>query len=84
MQAINPNLTAIDIIQAGSTGLKALVTEAQLPIVLASYAKGLDMVFKITAGLSMVAFIAVFGVEWKNIKIDKKTKNAQDSHSTSD
>jgi hypothetical protein len=81
MQAINPDLTAIDIIQAGSTGLKTLVTEAQLPIVLASYAKGLDMVFKITAGLSMVAFIAVFGVEWKNIKVDKKTKNAQDSQS---
>ena len=78
MQAINPDLTAIDIIRAGITGLKTLVTETQLPIVLVSYANSLDLIFKITAGLSTVAFILALGVEWKNIKIDK-TKSTEDS-----
>src|SRR5271169_6842835 len=79
MQAINPDLTALDIIRAGSTGLKTLVTEAQLPAVLVSYANSLDMIFKITAGLSTIAIILALGVEWKNIKRDKKTKNKEDS-----
>lgn len=79
MQAIDPDLTAIDIIRAGVTGLKTLVSEAQLPIVLVSYANSLDLVFKVTAGLSMIAFIMALGVEWKNIKIDKKTKDVEES-----
>lgn len=78
MQAINPDLTALDIIRAGSTGLKTLVTETQLPAVLVSYANSLDMIFKITAGLSTIAIILAFGVEWKNIKRDKKTNNKED------
>ena len=79
MQAINPDLTTIDILQAGTTGLKTLVTETQLPSVLASYANSLDLIFKIAAGLSTVAFILTFGVEWKSIKIDKKAKDAEGS-----
>lgn len=78
IRTINPDLTAIDIMQAGSTGLKTLVTEAQLPTVLVSYANSLDLIFKMTAGLSMVAFVLALGVEWKNIKIDQK-KNAESS-----
>src|SRR5271169_2019386 len=57
IQAINPGLTAIDIMRAGTTGLKTLVTKAQLPIILVSYANSLDLIFKMTAGLSTVAFI---------------------------
>ena len=78
MQAINPNLTAMDIIRAGTTGLKTLVTEAQLPTVLVSYANSLDLIFKLTAGLSTVAVILALGVEWKNIKTDKM-KSAEGS-----
>lgn len=84
IQEINPDLTAIDIIRAGTTGLKTLVTEAQLPTVLVSYANSLDLVFKITAGLSVVAFMLALGVEWKNIKIDKRTKNVESPQYTSD
>ena len=79
MLAINPDLTAMDIIRAGITGLKTLVSETQLPNVLLSYANSLDLVFKVTAALSTIAFIMALGVEWKNIKIDKKTKDAEES-----
>ena len=79
MQAVNPDLTTIDIIQAGSTGLKKLVTDTQLPTILVSYAKSLDLIFKIAAGVSTVAFILAFGVEWKSIKIDKKAQDMESS-----
>lgn len=79
MQAIDPNLTAMDIIRAGTTGLKTLVTEVQLPTVLVLYANSLDLVFKITATLSTVALILALGVEWKSIKTDKKTKSEEGS-----
>src|SRR5437016_5984623 len=68
IQAMNPDLTTIDIIQAGTTGLKTLVTETQLPTVLVSYANSLDLVFKIAAGISTVAIFLALGVEWKSIK----------------
>jgi hypothetical protein len=72
MQDINPNLTSKDIIAAGATGLKELVMESQLPIVLRMYASGLDGTFKVAAAFSGVGLLASLGIEWKNIKKGKQ------------
>ena len=79
MQAVNPDLTAIDILQAGATGLKTLVTEAQLPTVLVDYANSLDAVFKVDAAIAAVAVTLAFFIEWKSIKKDKKPKDVEGS-----
>ena len=72
LQAINPDLTEIEIVEAGATGLKALVTESEFPTVLVAYAKSLDAVFIVAATLAAVAAILALRVEWKSIKKDEK------------
>jgi hypothetical protein len=68
MQAIDPSLTAEEIIKAGATGLKALVSEGQLPGVLAAYAKSLNATFHVAVAMSALAVVMACFVEWKNIK----------------
>lgn len=67
MQAIDPSLTANEIVMAGATGLKSLVP-SQLPAVLAAYAKSLDATFEVA--IAMAGMGAVMGcfVEFKSIK----------------
>ena len=79
IQAVNPNLDATDILRAGATGLKALVTEAQLPAVLVYYANSLDSVFKVGAATAAVAVILALFIEWKSIKKDKKPMDVERS-----
>src|SRR5215471_7576802 len=52
--AIIPDLTEIQIVEAGATGLKTLVTEDQLPTVLVAYSGSLDGVFIVAAALAAV------------------------------
>lgn len=79
LQMVNPDLTVQDIIQAGATGLKKLVTESQLLTILVAYANSLDVVFKVAAGLAVVACMLALGVEWKSIKKDKNHKDGEGS-----
>lgn len=71
MIEVNSNLTATDIIEAGATGLKALVTEDQLPTVLLAYAKSLDLGFIIGVVMAVMAILAALPVEWKSVKKPK-------------
>ena len=73
LQALSPDLTKMEIVEAGATGLKALVTESELPTLLVAYAKSVDAVFIIAATLASVAAILALCVEWKSIKKDKPT-----------
>jgi hypothetical protein len=70
IQGLNPDLTSKDIMAAGATGLKGLVTESQLPLTLKAYAGSLDGTFKVAAAFSVVGVIVAFGIEWKSIKKD--------------
>lgn len=68
MQAINPALTSIQIVQAGAIGVKDLVQYWETPRFLVAYAKTLSGVFIVAAGLGGVAVLPTFRIEWKNIK----------------
>jgi hypothetical protein len=73
MQLIDPNVTIPEIVAAGATGLKDLVSPAQLPAVLIAYAESIDLgVFVTSAVLGGLAFLTAFGVEWKNVKKEAK------------
>jgi len=71
IQATNPDLTAMNITQAGATGLKTLVTESQLPAVLVDYADSIDWVFRMATGLAATASVLAFAIELKSVKKDK-------------
>ena len=68
MEAIDPSLTAQQIIMAGATGLKALVSKEQLPAVLVAYAKSLNATFHVAVAMSGLAVLSACFVEWKSIK----------------
>lgn len=68
LQSINSNISKQDIITAGATGLKQLVTDAQLPDVLVAYARSLDGVFHVAAAITAVGAVTALGVEWKRLK----------------
>src|SRR5947207_7833903 len=72
MQAINSTLTKEEIVQAGATGLKALVGESDIPRVLAGYVKGFDAVFILASILAGISAVVALGVEWKSIKEEVK------------
>jgi hypothetical protein len=73
LQTLYPDLTGKEVIEAGATGLKSLVTESELPTLLVAYAKSVDAVFLIAAVLAAVAALLALCVEWKSIKKDKPT-----------
>lgn len=76
IQSIAPSLTERQIIEAGATGLKFLVTAEQLPAVLKAYAKSVDIVFLVSAAMTALAVLAALPIEWRSVKKDKgKTKN---------
>jgi len=71
MQAINPSITKDNIVAAGATGLKSLVSGSDLATTLIAYAKGLDRAFLIPLVGGALAMLFAFGVEWRNIKREK-------------
>jgi hypothetical protein len=77
--AIIPDLTEIQIVEAGATGLKTLVNESQLPILLGAYATSLDAVFIVAAALAAVAAIFGLGIEWKSVKKQNEPLDIEDS-----
>lgn len=63
-----PDLDPSMIINAGATGIRNIVTAAQLPIVLEAYNVAVRNVFIMAAALAGCSFIAACGFEWKSIK----------------
>lgn len=78
IRAVDPTLSVADIIRAGATGLKALVTTSQLPTVLTAYAESLDLTFKLGAAVAAMATVIALLIEWKSIRRDE-TKTVEDS-----
>ena len=68
MLAIEPSLTARQIVMAGATGLRLLVTEDKLPAVLVAYAKSLGYTFDISVAMAGLGVMMACFVEWKSVK----------------
>jgi sugar phosphate permease len=68
MQAIDPSLSPTQITMAGATGLKALVSPDNLPLVLAAYANSLDGTFEVAIAMAGMATVMACFVEWKSVK----------------
>ena len=71
MQDINPLITKDDIIRAGATGLKNLVTGSELAATLIAYAKSIDAVFVVGLVMGVLSVLFALGVEWKSVKAQK-------------
>jgi hypothetical protein len=71
MQEIDPLVTKDDIIRAGATGLKKLVTQSELLATLIAYAKSLDAVFVMALVMGVLSILFALGVEWKSVKAQK-------------
>lgn len=69
-----PHLDADTIINAGATGVRDVVSQADLPGALASYAKGVDAVFYLAVAASVVVFFTSWGIGWKDIRKKKPVK----------
>ena len=71
MQALDPSLTRDQIIKAGATGLKSLVSGESLRETLRAYVKGLDDAFILATVLSILSVFLACGVQWKSVKAEK-------------
>ncbi|KAJ5746424.1 hypothetical protein N7520_011606 [Penicillium odoratum] len=63
-----PNADMTAIIAAGATGFRSVVSSEDLPGVLIAYAKSIDYVFYMTAGMGVLMFIISFGMGWKDVR----------------
>ena len=68
MEEIDPSLDALQIVDAGATGLKDLVNPDELPELLDAYAKSLDATYQIAIAMAGLAFLMAWGVEFKSVK----------------
>jgi hypothetical protein len=71
MKAIDPDLTAKAIIQAGAIGLKELVPGDLLQKVIEAYADSVGIVSIVAAAFAVAGIILAVPIPWKSIK---KTK----------
>ncbi|KAI1746389.1 major facilitator superfamily domain-containing protein [Xylaria scruposa] len=73
-----PNANAQAIINAGATRFRNIVDPSDLPGVLIAYSNSIDRVYYLVAAVGAVAFVAAFGMGWKDIrKKDDKTSQGQ-------
>ena len=72
LREIKPEITAKQVLDAGETGLKGLVTESELPKVLVEYVTSLDKVFQIAASLAAFAVVLVLFLKWGSIRKKKR------------
>ena len=78
MADIDPTLTKNQIISAGATGLKNLVSGNELQETLIAYAKGVDATFIMATVMAGLAVFVACGVEWKSVK-SKKVAEEQET-----
>ncbi|KAF7905869.1 hypothetical protein EAF00_000148 [Botryotinia globosa] len=67
-----PNVDAEAIVASGATGLRNLVTGAELERVLIAYNESLIRCFYLAAGASSAAFLCSFGLGWGTVKEEKE------------
>ena len=63
-----PGLNPQDIISSGATGLRDLVTEDQLPVVLVAYNDAIMRALMVGVIIGAISLVGALGVEWKSVK----------------
>lgn len=63
-----PGVDAADVVRAGATYLKNVVSPSELPGVLHAYMIALQQAYVIPIVVGGIATICACGVEWKNVK----------------
>jgi|SRR5579862_3287546 hypothetical protein len=63
-----PDLDPAMIVSAGATGVRNIVSAAQLPLVLEAYNSAVRDVFIMAVALAACSFVVAWGFEWKSIK----------------
>jgi MFS family permease len=64
-----PGINPAQIIDAGATGFRSLVSDADLPAVLVGYSNAITRSFFVVVGTSCIGLFASFFVEWKSLKV---------------
>ena len=67
-----PGSNIQQIIKAGATGIRDLVSEEELPGVLMAYAKSVDAVFYLAIAASVCMFTTSWGLGWNDIRKKKQ------------
>ncbi|KAL2816420.1 major facilitator superfamily domain-containing protein [Aspergillus cavernicola] len=67
-----PNVAPDDVIGAGATGFRDIVSEADLEGVLKGYSNAVDWVFYLVAGICVMQFCTSWGMGWIDIRKGKK------------
>lgn len=63
-----PNVDPETVIAAGATGFRGVVDPEDLEGVLQAYARSLDWVFFLVAGVAAVQFLASWGMGWVDVR----------------
>lgn len=71
-----PSVDAQIVINAGATGFRKDIIETALPGVLIAYAKSINRVFYLTAGMAVGCFVFAWGMGWKDIRKTSKALKA--------
>ena len=74
-----PGLDLGKLSQTGATDLSQLVPKDKLPVLLAAYNKGLVNVFYCALATSSAAFIAAFFLEWRTMRKQAESAEAETS-----
>ena len=71
-----PSVDPQSVINAGASGIRAIVTETELAGVLIAYAKAVDRVFYMPAGIGVGCFVFAWFMGWTNLKKKKEVSKA--------
>lgn len=70
-----PDTNPQEVLLAGATGFRKVITPAQVPGVLKAYSDSLDIVFYMVLAVSLVCFLSAWGMGFNDIR---KTKQVTD------
>ena len=71
-----PSVNGQSIIDAGATGFRKTVSGTNLAGVLIAYAKSIDRVFYLAAGMGVGCFVFAWGMGWKDLRKKKEITKA--------
>jgi hypothetical protein len=68
LHQLAPNVNAKVIMEAGATGFRKVISNADVSDVVLAYNHALTQTFYIAVGVSSAAAVAAFGMGWANVK----------------
>lgn len=71
-----PSINGQSIIDAGATDFRKIVSGTNLAGVLIAYAKSIDRVFYMAAGMGVGCFVFAWGMGWKDLRKKKAVSKA--------